>query len=70
MAPAEKWNDAGIRPYKFKWGFQNEPKENIQLLLGVFKTTLKIISLSMKKYINTLSIRFLKYAVSLNNHII
>jgi len=60
----KKWIDAGIKPYKFKSGFQNEAKENIQLPLRACKATLKIRSLSVNKYINTFPVWFLKYAVS------
>lgn len=60
----KKWNDAGIKPYTFKLGFQNEPKENIQLPHRACEVTLKIRSLSVNKYINTLPVWFLKYAVS------
>lgn len=64
MSSAEKWNDAAIKLYKFKFGFPNEPDENIQLPLGACKATLKIKSLSVTTYINTLSVWFHKYVVS------
>lgn len=60
----KKWNDAVIKIYKFKSGFQNELEENIQLLLRACKATLKIRSLSMNKYINMLPVWFLKHVVS------
>lgn len=63
MASVEKWNDAGIKPYKFKLGFQNESKENIQLPLRVCKATSNIKSLGVNKYINMLPVWFLKYVV-------